>query len=60
MQAIYNHREIIGYAKTAKQAKKIIAKTITVTKGFEIAVFERNTEITNLPSGFVYSVGYKY
>jgi hypothetical protein len=60
MKPIYSHREIIGYAKTVAQAKKLIAKKINVTKGFEISVFERNTEISNLPSGFVYSVSYKY
>ena len=60
MQAIYNHREIIGYAKTVAQAKRIISKAITIPKGFKLQVFERNTELTGLPAGFVYSVSYTY
>jgi hypothetical protein len=60
MRAIYNHREIIGYAQTIAQAKRIISKAITIPNGFNLQVFERNTELTGLPSGFVYSVSYAY
>lgn len=60
MKPIYNHREIVGHAKTAKQAKRVIMRTLTVDKGFDVTVWERNTELTGLPAGFVYAVSYTY
>jgi hypothetical protein len=60
MQAIYNHREIIGYARTTKQAERIIKRTMQITKGFKVRVWDRNTELTGLPAGFVFDVSYQY
>jgi hypothetical protein len=60
MYAIYNHREIIGYARTIAQAKRVVARTLTIPKGFKVHVWDRNTELTGLPAGFVYSVSYTY
>ena len=57
MQPIYDHRTVIGYAKTSTQAKKIIKSLLqTIPKGWAVTVKERNTDIVDLPSGWVYSV----
>lgn len=60
MLPIYDHREIVGYAKTINQAKRILKNKLqTIPKGWVINVWERNTEIVDLPKGFVYSVSPK-
>lgn len=59
---IYNWREIVGYAQTAEQAKRLLIKTLDIPKGFTLSVWERPDyicEICNLPAGFVYSTSYK-
>ena len=56
---IYNWREIVGYATTAKQAKRIVEKAINVMPGFQVTVWMRSDdmcEIAKLPKGWVYSV----
>lgn len=57
MLPIFNHRQIVGHAKTATQAKRIIADALqTIPKGWKITVRMRDTSIIKLPAGWVYSV----
>lgn len=57
MLPIYDHRTIIGHAKTQTQAKKLIlSKLQTIPKGWKVSVKPRNTDIIDLPVGWVYSV----
>jgi hypothetical protein len=57
MKPIYNNREILGYAKNATQAKKILKKTLQhIPKNWVISVRLRDTSLINLPEGFIYSV----
>ena len=59
---IYNWREIVGYATTKEQAKRLLLKTLNVPAGFTLSVWERPDyicEICSLPQGFVYSTFYK-
>lgn len=57
MMPIYDNRMIIGYAKTQAQAKKLIlSKLQTIPKGWTVSVKPRNTDIIDLPNGWVYSV----
>ena len=55
---IYNHREIVGYAGSKASAEKIIRKTIFVDKRARLHVWERNTDIIDLPAGFVFGVSW--
>jgi len=60
---IYNNRELVGYASTAKQAVSIIKKSLNVHSSMTIEVWLRSDdmcEILSLPKGFVYSVFYSY
>jgi hypothetical protein len=60
---IYNWRELIGYASSVEEAKKIIRQKIDIPKGFTFNVWERPIEyqeILKLPAGYVYSTFYKY
>ena len=57
MLPIYDNRLIVGYAKTAKQAQKIVARLLQHTpRGWKVSVRLRNTSIVDLPEGWVYSV----
>jgi hypothetical protein len=57
MKPIFDHRTIVGYAKSPKQAKKIIEGLLqTIPKGWKVTVMERNTSIVDLPASWVYSV----
>ena len=57
MLPIYDNRLIVGYAKTIKQAKNFLKDNLqTIPKGWKITVQLRNTDIVNLPIGWIYSV----
>lgn len=57
LQPIFDNRTIIGYAKTAKQAERIVKSLLqTVPLGWKVTVRARNTDIVNLPAGWIYSV----
>lgn len=56
-QPIYDHRTVVGYAKTPKQAEKLLREMLQHTpKGWRVTVRERDTSIIDLPPGFIYSV----
>jgi hypothetical protein len=60
---IYNWRELIGYASSVQEAKKIVCQKINIPNGFTVDVWERPIEyqeILKLPAGYVYSTSYKY
>ncbi len=60
---IYNHRELVGHASTAKQAVSIIKKSLNVHSSMAVSAWLRSDdmcELLNLPKGFVYSVSYSY
>jgi uncharacterized protein YbdZ (MbtH family) len=57
MYPIYDHRMIVGYASTAKQAQKAVSKLLqSIPKGWKISCRMRDTSIIDLPAGWVYSV----
>lgn len=60
---IFNHREIIGFASTAKQAEKVIRKQLqAIPDSFQVIVKERSElmrEMLNSPEGFIYSIKLK-
>lgn len=57
MQPIYNHRAIVGYARTAKQVERIVKGLLqTIPAGWRITVRERDTSLIDLPAGWVYSI----
>ena len=54
---IYDNRQVIGQASTAKQAQRIVKGLLQVIpKGWTVTVLERDTDIIDLPAGWVYSV----
>lgn len=54
---IYDHRVIVGYASSSKQAEKIVKGLLqTMPKGWRVSVKQRNTALIDLPAGWVYSV----
>ena len=54
---IYNGREIIGEANTPAQAIRIVRGILqSIPLGWKVSVRERNTDIIDLPAGWVYSV----
>jgi hypothetical protein len=57
MKPIFDNRQIVGHAKTAAQAKRILANALqTIPKGWKISVRMRDTSIIDLPAGWIYSV----
>lgn len=56
-QPIYDHRRIVGYATTPKQAERLLRGMLQhIPEGWRITVRERDTSIIDLPPGFIYSV----
>ena len=53
---IWNHRQLVGHANTAKQARRILARLIDTPAGWKITVRQRDTDLINLPAGWIYSV----
>lgn len=54
---IYDHRTIVGYALSIKQAEKTVRNLLqTIPKGWKVDVKVRDTSIVDLPAGFVYSI----
>jgi hypothetical protein len=61
MLPVMENREVIGYAKTAKQAEKMIRKTVTVHKAGKLHVHLRDAfmaELLELPVAFTWSISY--
>jgi hypothetical protein len=61
MFPIVNNREIIGHAKTEKQAKLILRKTLSISKQAKLHVWMRSDticEILGLPKAWVYSISF--
>ena len=56
MKPIFNHRELLGYARTKKQAEKIVRNLVNVNNGWKVTVSDRDTRIIDLPEGYVYSI----
>lgn len=57
MMPIFNNRDVIGYAKTAAQAARIVRGLLqTIPAGWKISVRARDTSIVDLPAGWIYSV----
>lgn len=55
---IFDNRTIVGYASSIESAKRVIKKLIHVDARAKLHVFLRNTEIIDLPAGFVYSISW--
>jgi len=54
---IWNHRELVGYASTAKQAARIVRdKLQTIPAGWRVTVRPRDIELIPLPAGWIYSI----
>lgn len=53
---IFNHREVIGYASNLKGAVRCIERCIDVSPRARLRVWMRNTDLIDLPAGFVYSI----
>ncbi len=57
LQPIFDHRIIVGYAKTSQQAQKVLKGLLqNIPKGWVIDVRQRDISIIDLPAGFVYSI----
>jgi hypothetical protein len=57
MTPIFDHRTIVGYAKSEKHAKRIVKGLLQhVPKGWKISVRLRDCSVIDLPHGFIYSV----
>jgi hypothetical protein len=57
MIPIFDHRNIVGHAKTKKQAERVLRDLLQhIPIGWRITVRERDTSIIHLPAGWVYSV----
>jgi hypothetical protein len=57
---IWDHRMIVGYARTRKQAEKILKKEMNIHPLFNLKVFKRDTDLIDLPAGWVYAISYPY
>ena len=54
---IYDHRQVIGFASTAKQAARQVRSLLqNIPAGWRVTARRRDVEITGLPDGWVYSV----
>ncbi len=57
MIPIYDHRTVVGYAKTARQAERLVRALLqTIPPGWSVTVRMRDTGIVDLPAGWIYSV----
>jgi hypothetical protein len=57
MQPIYDHRTIVGHASTAQQAARIVRQAHqSIPPGWRITVRQRNTDLIDLPPGWIYSI----
>lgn len=59
MTPIYDNRELVGYAKNEISARRLLAKKLNVTTGFEIHVWRRSAftcELLDVPPGFTYDI----
>ncbi len=57
MTPIFDNRQIVGHAKTAAQAARIVRSLLQHTpKGWKVSVRMRDTSIIDLPAGWVFSV----
>jgi hypothetical protein len=57
MKPIYDNRTIVGYANNPQQAERIVRSLLqTIPKGWKVSVRMRDTDIIQLPEGWIYSV----
>lgn len=59
MTPIYDNRELVGYANSEISARRLLAKKLNVTTGFEIRVWRRSVftcELLGVPLGFTYDI----
>lgn len=54
---IWDHRHKIGEAKSEEHAKRKIAGILqNIPSGWKITVRERDTNLINLPAGYIFSI----
>lgn len=61
MLPIWNNRELVGHARNAKHAARILRQRLTIHPAMTLQVWERPEHIREalaLPAGFVYSISY--
>lgn len=57
MLPVYDHRLIIGYAKSAQAAQRLARQAHQGTpSGFQVVARRRDTSIIDLPEGWIYSI----
>lgn len=56
LHPIWNHRELVGYARSAAHAQRMLRSILQINTGWKVTVRERDTDLIDLPAGFVYSV----
>jgi hypothetical protein len=57
MTPIFDHRRIIGYATTKTQAARTVRQLLqTIPPGWKVTVRQRNTDLIDLPAGWIYSI----
>ena len=55
---IFDHRTIIGYASTLKGAARQIKSIVHVDERAKLHVWQRDTDIIDLPAGFIYAIAW--
>lgn len=58
-----NGRDVIGHAKTIKQADLTLRKKFNVSQQMKLEVWRRSPfmqDLLELPDGFCYSISYSY
>jgi len=54
---VYDHRLIIGYAKSAQAAQRLARQAHQgIPSGFQVVARRRDTSIIDLPEGWIYSI----
>jgi hypothetical protein len=53
---IYDHRTVVGFARSLDHAAKVIRRTIHVDRRARLHVWKRNASLVDLPPGFVFSI----
>jgi hypothetical protein len=55
---IYDNRTLLGFARSLDHAKKIIRQTVHVNHRARLHVWDRDTDLIDLPAGFVFAISW--
>ena len=55
---IFDNRTLVGFARSKAHAEKVIRHTVQVDRRARLHIWDRNTDLIDLPAGYVFAISW--